>query len=254
MPMPASTIRTPAGSGPPNSAEMAEKEPAVASTAFSRSPELHDPGCRDSDHRAERDQRGLRAEHEPEGERADRGQSDARAGRERRRRHAQPAQWIVAAIARQEAPRDDHDQPAHERDPEDQEPGRARVAERVREVVPEDVLELVHERQEAGGQQGRRHPQRSADQDQAQVGRTGQRLLLWRHGSDRNALGGSIRPPCLACRAPPGARSPARSRASSGSRARRTWRSPGRPCPRSPRARARTPRRRPRAACCRAPS
>ena len=38
MPMPASTISTPAGSGPPNSAEMAEKEPAVASTAFSRSP------------------------------------------------------------------------------------------------------------------------------------------------------------------------------------------------------------------------
>ena len=37
-PTPASTMRIPATSGPPKSAEMAEKDPAVASTAVSRCP------------------------------------------------------------------------------------------------------------------------------------------------------------------------------------------------------------------------
>ena len=55
-------------------------------------------------------------------------------------------------------------------------------------------------------------------------------------------------------RGPPAAPSPARSRASSGSRGRRTWRSPARPCRAWPRGPARRRRALPGAACRRAPS
>ena len=138
--------------------------------------------------------------------------------------------------------KDDEGRPDH-RQRDHQEPGRARVAEAVGQVVPEHVLELVDHHEESGRHEGGRHPDHGADQNQAQVGRACQRLGVCR--ARRRRRDGP---------APPAAPPPARSTASSGSRGRRTWRSRGRPCPRSPRGPARTRPRRLRAACRPAPS
>ena len=62
----ASTMRIPAAIGPPKSAEIAENEPAVASTACSFSGEPHRVDDGEPGGRAERDQRRLGPEHSAE--------------------------------------------------------------------------------------------------------------------------------------------------------------------------------------------
>ncbi len=208
--------------------------------------EPHQPAGPDADGRPESDQRRLRAQHRPEGKRGYRRQRHAGRCGHRRGLRAEALDRLVPPVARQRGAHDGDDRRPDRRQRDHQEPGRRRVPEAIREVIPEDVLELMDERQEAGGEQRRRHPDRGTDQDQTQVCRPGERLWLWRQGLSTRRR--------RARRAPPEALSPARSRASSGSRARRTWRSPARPCRRWPGAPARIRPHRPAGACRPAPS
>ena len=64
----------------------------------------------------------------------------------------------MAAVAGKEEPGNDDDERTHDREPEDEEPGRSPVPEHVREVVPEPVLEVVHEREEPGCSERARIP------------------------------------------------------------------------------------------------
>jgi hypothetical protein len=57
----------------------------------------------------------------------------------------------VAAVTREEAPAGEDDERPDHRQPHHEIPRRGHAPECLREVVPEDVLELVDEREEAGG-------------------------------------------------------------------------------------------------------
>jgi len=66
-----------------------------------------------ADHRTQRDQRSLRAEHCSERERAERGEGDAGPVHDRDSASADPLQRWVAAVAGQEPARDQHDAGAY---------------------------------------------------------------------------------------------------------------------------------------------
>ena len=100
MARPPSTSSIPATIGPPKSAEMAEKEPAVERTAVSLRPEADEERHRHADDGAERDHGHLGAEDGAEAERAERCDRDARGVGDRRGVHAQPLDRRVAAVAR----------------------------------------------------------------------------------------------------------------------------------------------------------
>jgi hypothetical protein len=57
----------------------------------------------------------------------------------------------VPAVTGEEPSGDEDDERPDHRQPDDEIPGRGHAPECLREVVPEDVLELVDEREEAGG-------------------------------------------------------------------------------------------------------
>ena len=146
IPSPPSTSSIPATIGPPNSADMAENEPAVESTAVSRSPTRTSrvAATPTTDPSAMTGASGPSTA--PKERLPERRERDAGGVRERRRFHAQSLARVVAAVAGQPAPRDQHDQRAGDRQPEDQVPG-GRVA-------PQPVLELVDDAEEARGEQG----------------------------------------------------------------------------------------------------
>jgi hypothetical protein len=75
----------------------------------------------------------------------------------------------VAAVARQQGTGGRHQRGPDDGQRDDEVQGRRGVPERVREVVPEQVLQLVHERQEPGGEDGRGNPDQRAEQYEAEV-------------------------------------------------------------------------------------
>jgi hypothetical protein len=99
----------PATSGPPNSAEIAENEPAVATTLSCVRAETHEQRDRHADRGAEGDQRRLRPEHCPKRERAECGESQAGRIAERRHPSADPCERAVTSVAGQQHARGDDD-------------------------------------------------------------------------------------------------------------------------------------------------
>jgi hypothetical protein len=135
--------------------------------------ELRHPRRRHADGRPERDQRRLRAEHRAERQRAERRERDPGRVLGRRRCGAHALQRRVPAVAGQQAAGRKHQRRAHHRQADHEVPGRLLLAERVWQLLPHQVLELVHEREEDGGDERRRDADQRADRDQAQVGPTG---------------------------------------------------------------------------------
>ena len=148
-PIAPSIISTPPTIGPPKSAEIAANEPAFPSTALSCAPSRARRVISDPDDCAERDQRPLWTEHRTERERADRGERDPGRVREQRRLPRETVKRAVAAVARQEAAGDRDDACPGHGQADDQVPGRRRLAQVLWQVVPEPVLEVVHDREEA---------------------------------------------------------------------------------------------------------
>ena len=108
----------------------------------------------DADDHPQRDQRHLRPEDRAERERAQRRERDPGCVRERGRLLALKAdQRGDAAVAREEDARDEDDARTRERQAEHEVPRRRRVAEMVRQVAPEPVLEVVHECEEERGEE-----------------------------------------------------------------------------------------------------
>jgi hypothetical protein len=117
------------------------------------------------DDRAERDQRRLRAEHGAEGERPDRRERDPRCMRHRRRAAADALERRVAAVPREQSPREEDDARAGGRQQEHEVPRRGRVAECAGQAVPQPVLEVVHHREEERGEKRRRDPDHRSERD-----------------------------------------------------------------------------------------
>ena len=110
---------------------------------------------------SERDQRPLRTKHRAEGERADRGERDARCIGEKRGLPGETVKRFVAAVARQEAAGNrDEACPGHGQ-ADNQVPRRRRFVQVVWKVVPEPVLHVVHEGEENRREQRRRDPDRA---------------------------------------------------------------------------------------------
>ncbi len=59
--------------------------------------------------------------------------------------------------------------------PDHEVPGRRRVTERVREVVPEPVLDVVHEREEEGRDEGGGDPDRRTEEHEVEIRATAHR-------------------------------------------------------------------------------
>ena len=132
--------------------------------------DVHEVRDRQADRRPERDQRGLGAEHRAEGQRADGRQGHARhVGDGRRRRGAEAVQRAVAAVSREQPSRREHQGGADHREADHEEPRRRVVAERVRQVVPEPVLQLVDQRQEDRREERGRDADQRAEPDQLEV-------------------------------------------------------------------------------------
>ena len=101
--------------------------------------------------------------------RAFRAQRAAHPGMGRRRRSSRQAdERRMAPVPREEAAGPEHDDGAGHRQPNDEVPGRRRVAERVGKVVPQQVLELVHRGDEEGGHERRRDADERPVEHQAQ--------------------------------------------------------------------------------------
>jgi hypothetical protein len=126
-------------------------------------------GDRERDDGPERDDGGLGAEHRAEPERADRGEQDPGGVGDRHDAPSDPLERPVAAVARKEQPCHDHDRRTGDGKPQHQVPRRRRVPERIRQVRPKPVLELVDEGQEERGGQPRRDADQPAEQDEPQV-------------------------------------------------------------------------------------
>ena len=157
----------PATSGPPNSAEIAENEPAAGEDRSLSPAKPYDAVRQDPDGRAECDHRHLGAEHRPERERSDGRQDDTRDEGWRRRRCAQPFERAMAAVTGQERTREDDEQRAGDGQPEHEEPWRRRVPEGGRELIPQPVLEPVDQAEKERRGQRRRDPDDGGDADEA---------------------------------------------------------------------------------------
>ena len=134
---------TDAASGPPNSAAMAAKAPASTSSCASVCSSAHEPNGDRSHPQAERDERRLRPEHEPEAEGRQAGEQDARAARwGDLAPSADPLERRMAAVAREaQEQRDEH---ASERRHEDHvPPGRLAPVQPVRNDLPDEVDDVV---------------------------------------------------------------------------------------------------------------
>ena len=173
-PTPDSSSSMLATSGPPKSAEIAENDPAVETTARSRSPSRASRATT-SDRRPERDEGRLGAEHGAEREAADRGERDPGRVRDRGRAPGDARERLVPAVARQEPPRRDDDERADDGYPEHEVPGRCRRVEELGQVVPEPHLELVHGGEKEDADERRRHTDERAQADEPQSGRRGHR-------------------------------------------------------------------------------
>ncbi len=148
----------------------------------------------DSDHCSKRDERPLWAKHRTEGERADRGERDARRVREKRRLPRETVKRAVAAVARQEAAgKRDEACPGHGQ-ADDQVPRRRRFVQVLWKVVPEPVLQVVHEGQENGREQRGRDPDHGAQQHQAEVAPSAQLGLRPLAHSDPDIGVGTLNP------------------------------------------------------------
>jgi hypothetical protein len=170
-------MRMPPTIGPPKSAEIAEKDPAVERT---------EGGEEEPDDGAQGYQGRLGAEHATERERCERGKGDAQGIRRRSRRHGDAFEGPVAAVARQETPgRQDECRPDH-RQEEHQVPGRGGVAERFGQLVPEPVLQVVDEPEEAHCDERGRNADERPEQDEPEV-RPGGRLLLAHRSTGRSS-------------------------------------------------------------------
>ena len=145
--MPASISRIPAAIGPPKSAEIAEKAPAIARTLWWAGSTVHEVCDRQADCRPSAIQGAPRAEHGAEGQRADGCEGHARGVGDWRRRDApKPSTGRWPPSPGRKPARGEHDRRADGRKQDHEVPWRRVVAERVRQVVPEPVLELVDER------------------------------------------------------------------------------------------------------------
>ena len=124
MASPPSTMSRPPTSGPPKSAEIAENDPAVASTVCLALVRAVEEGHRHADDGSERDERRLRAEHSAERQRAEPREGDAWAVGQRRGSHREPVERAVASVPGQKQPDECDDHAADCRQPDDQVPGR----------------------------------------------------------------------------------------------------------------------------------
>ena len=171
-----STRSTPATTGPPKSVEIAENEPALDSKAavFGWVP----------------NRAAIEPTTEPRATTGASGPSTAPKGSEPSAASATPGpcamgvgraqpssgEWPLSPGRKSRATTT---MSTHDREPEDGEPGRSPVPEHVREVVPEPVLEVVHEREEpaAASAAGSRSPPpagRRAGRPASRVGRVSQ--------------------------------------------------------------------------------
>ena len=86
----------------------------------------------------------------------------------------------MAPVARQGQTGDDDDGRTHDRKPYDEVPRRRRVPERVRQVVPQPVLEVVDEREEERGDERCGNPDRRAEEHEAEICPPFQATKAWR--------------------------------------------------------------------------
>ena len=168
-PIAPSIIRTPAIDGPAKQCGDGRKRARGPKHGAFLRPEPCEAGDSDPDDGSECDQRGLWAEHCTEGEGADRGERHARSVGEKGSLSCEPAEWFNAAVTGQEPARDHDDACADHRQADDQVPRRSRLAQRGWQVMPEPLLEFVHERKEGGRYERRWDPDHRAKEDQAKV-------------------------------------------------------------------------------------
>jgi hypothetical protein len=144
----------------PNSADT--NDPAVAATVCSRSSSVANrvTASPATEPRAISGASGPRT---AEAQRAQRGERHAEAVRDRRRPTAEARERRVAAVPGQPGARDRDDGGAGDRQPEHHVPRHR--------LVPEPVLELVHEREEPRGEQRRRQADQRSEGEQPQVSR-----------------------------------------------------------------------------------
>ena len=125
--------------------------------------ERHD---RYSDDRSERDQGRFRAQDRTESERRERRECDAEGVRGCNGPAADSLERRVAAVARQERTRRQHERCSYHREPDDQVPRWRGVAKHIREIGPQPVLEVMHQSQEAGGDERSRDANQRTEQDE----------------------------------------------------------------------------------------
>lgn len=111
-------------------------------------------------------QRPLGAEDAAERERRDCREQHPGGVGNRSRWSAETLERRVAAVAREEHARTDHDRRPTTGNPITQIPGRVRDADVVRQIGPQPVLELVDEREEPGRDQRGGNPDQRAQEDQ----------------------------------------------------------------------------------------
>lgn len=98
-----------------------------------------------------------------------------------------PNQRRDTAVARQKEARKEHDARSSKRQADDQVPRRRRVAEPVRQVGPEPVLEVVDEREEQSGDERRRDADHGSEPDELEIRRAPE--VLSRFGQAAASLG-----------------------------------------------------------------
>ena len=128
-----------------------------SSCASRRAPDANDK----ADDRAEGDERSLGTEHCAERKRADCGERNSRGMRDRCRLHADPTEWLVPAVTREEGARQEDDARTRDRQAEDQIPGRAGGVEPLREGRARALLQLVNKDEEPRDQRAAGTPTRA---------------------------------------------------------------------------------------------